>query len=113
MKRVIVILSSTVIMGCTATGVVPMGQDTFMIGRQGSALASTSALKGESFKEASEYCSKSGKAVFIVNTREVPGGFGRLAESEIQFRCLEPGNPALQQSTLQPVPNVVIENRTK
>jgi len=95
------------------TGVVPIGQDTFMVAHQGwISTQSVAGLKAQAFTEANAFCVSQGKSLLPVNTRDTFGVFGRsYPEAEIQFRCLDPNDPELQNPTLQKVPDVLIEKR--
>jgi hypothetical protein len=100
--------------GCGAhTGVVPIGQDTYMVARQGwISTQSVGELKAEAFAEADAFCASKSKSVLPVNTRDTFGVFGRsYPEAEIQFRCLNADDPELRRPTMQKVPDVLIEHR--
>lgn len=99
---------------CAArTGVVPIGQDTYMVARQGwVSTQSVTELKAQAFTEANSFCSSQGKSLQPVTTKETPGVFGRsYPESELQFRCLGGGDEELSRPVPQKMPDVVIENR--
>ena len=102
------------IAGCAGqSGVVPIGQDTFMASKQGwISTQSDSALKADVFREASAYCASKGKQLMPVSTNSRPGVIGRsYPEVEVQFRCLNENDPELRRPTLEPVPNVRIESK--
>src|SRR5690242_11982342 len=49
--------------GCAHTGVVPIGQDTYMVARQGwISTQSVAELKGQVFAEANAFCNSQGKS---------------------------------------------------
>lgn len=54
--------------GCTTTsGVVPMGQDTFVIARTEKGFKGTSAnVKVEALREANQYCQSRGKVMKVI-----------------------------------------------
>lgn len=81
--------------GCaTQTGVIPTGQNTYMVLRQGTGFwASPSTLSAAATKEAAEYCESKGKVIEIIATREAPVGIrpGAYPEGEVRFSCRERG----------------------
>ena len=103
------------ITGCASnSGVIPIGQNTFMVSRQAATgFSGSGKLKGEAFQEASEYCTKIGKYLQVVSTEEAkpPYILGNFPKAEVQFRCLDKNDPELSRPTLKPVPNIVIENK--
>lgn len=95
-----------------SSGVVPMGQDTYMISAQSfTGFSSAGSVKAEIYKEGSAYCVGLGKQFQPVNDHGVDGVPGRaLASAEVQFRCLDKGDPELNRPTMKPIANVRIEN---
>ena len=91
--------------GCAHTGVVPIGQDTYMVARQGwISTQSVAELRGQVFGEANEFCASQGKSLQPIAINDTPGLFGRsYPESEVQFRCLSAGDPELGRPTPQRV----------
>ena len=108
-----VFFSALVGCGAANTGVIPIGQDTFMVSRQGwVATQSVGELKGQAFAEANKYCSLKGQTIQPVNTNATSGVLGRsYPEVEVQFRCLRSDDPELRRPVMQKVPDVVIERR--
>jgi hypothetical protein len=106
--------------GCAHTGVVPIGQDTYMVARQGwISTQSVAELKGQVFAEANAFCISQGKSLQPVTTNDTPGIFGRsYPESAVQFRCLSAGDPELGRPlpqrtvTEQPTTNVAVPGST-
>ncbi len=87
-----------VLLGCTtSSGVVPMGQDTYMISRTEKGFrGSSSKVKAEALKEANEYCAGQGKVLLLTKTDQrdmVP--FKSDAQAEVQFMCLSQGDSRL------------------
>jgi hypothetical protein len=103
------------LVGCASSGPIPVGQDTFMITKQSTTgFHSGSSVKAEIFREANEYCTKTGKQLQPVTDRQVDGVPGRsFANAELVFRCLSQSDSELNRPTPKPVPNVIIENRNK
>ena len=96
------------------TGVVSMGQDTFMIAKQqATGFPGLGNMKAEIIAEASQHCAALGKELQIVSTHETqpPYVLGNYPRSEIQFMCLAAGDRELQRPKLQKAPDTVIEVR--
>ncbi len=109
------LLSVVLIAGCASSGVVPVGQDTFMISKQSSTgYHSAGSVKAEIFSEANSYCLGQGKSLQPVSDQGVDGVPGRsFANAELMFRCLVPGDSGLNRPTRTPVANVRIEQLNK
>lgn len=95
--------------GCSATGVVPMGQDTYMVAKDGSFTTFGGAqVKAELYQEASAFCEKKGKQLMPVREASRDSGYGRYANAELQFRCLDAGDNELHRPTMKSEPDVKI-----
>ena len=84
------VLSAILLAGCaTTSGIVPMGNGTFMISKSEWGIEHTgSSVKADALKEASAYCAGLHNDLEIVNTTQkdmVP--FKSEAQAEIEFRC--------------------------
>src|SRR5215831_4739837 len=97
--RLIVVLA---LAGCPAySGVVPMGQDTFMVSRQAATgFSGLGNLKAEIVQDASQYCANRGKSLQVIDTKEHTG-FGTFPKAEVQFRCLDAKDPELTRPQLK------------
>lgn len=71
MKKIITV-GAIFLAGCASnSGVIPIGQDTFMVSRQAATgFSGSGTLKAEAFQEASQYCEKLGKSLQVVSTHE-------------------------------------------
>ena len=91
---VTVVVIVAALAGCaTASGIVPIGQDTYVIAIPASmGYAWEDAQKADARQRASDYCKNIGKKLVPTNTAEstagVPGGSGRLATDEVEFRFI-------------------------
>jgi len=47
------------------------------------------AQKAKSFEKETEYCQKLHEVMEAISSEEQPGGFGKLASGEVQFRCVD------------------------
>jgi hypothetical protein len=115
--RIFLYATTLLIAGCAAnSGVVPIGQDTYMVSRQAATgFSGMGTLKAEAFREASQYCTGNGKSVQVVNTTEAQPPFilGNFPKAEVQFMCLNKGDADLQRPKLQKGPDTVIETRSR
>ena len=115
MYKLLIVPILLLVTGCASnSGVIPIGQNTFMVSRQAATgFSGSGKLKGEAFQEASEYCTKIGKYLQVVSTEEAkpPYILGNFPKAEVQFRCLDKNDPELSRPTLKPMPNIVIENK--
>jgi hypothetical protein len=104
MKRILV-SSIIVLAGCAInTGVVPIGQDTFMVSRQAATgFSGLGDLKGEAFREANQYCLDQRKSVQVLHASESspPYIFGNFPKAVIQFRCLDANDSELKRAKLR------------
>lgn len=87
--------------GCASdSGVVPMGQGTYMVSHQsGNAFAGAANVKAETLVEANHYCLSHQQEMKVIKTTEAQPPFilGNYPRAEIQFQCLVPNDPRLQQ----------------
>jgi hypothetical protein len=96
------------------TGIVSIGQDTYMIAKQqATGLPGLGNLKAEIIGEASQHCAGLGKELQIVSTQETqpPYVLGNYPRAEVQFMCLAAGDHELQRPRLEKAPDTVIEVR--
>lgn len=93
MKKGICVLVALTISGCAVnSGVVPMGNDTYMVSRQApSGFHGMGKLKAEAMREAYRQCVKTNKAVEVLETIDArpPYIMGNFPKTEIRFRCVD------------------------
>ena len=84
-------LTSLTMIGCAVnSGVVPTGQDTFMVSRQAaSGFSNISGLTPDALNEANQYCTNQQKSLVVTNIKEArpTSGPGDFPRSEVQFIC--------------------------
>lgn len=90
MKLFTIIFSALLVAGCAGvTGVVPLGDNRYMLASHGTmGWSSSGAQKAKVFQDATEFCRNKSKQFEMINTRQVDGGFGKIASAEVEFRCL-------------------------
>lgn len=78
--------------GCAAnSGIVPMGNNTYMVSRQAATgFTGMGTLKAEAMREAYTQCSQTGKAVKVIETIDArpPYILGNFPKTEIRFKCI-------------------------
>lgn len=88
----------------TTSGVVKIGPDTYMVERHATAgWTSDSGLKLDAIKDANAFCGSQKKETLVSGTSDQGATFGNGARAEIQFMCLEQGDPQLKRPMLTPV----------
>ncbi|WP_213062848.1 hypothetical protein [Acinetobacter piscicola] len=90
--KTICMLGLTILSGCAAnSGIVPMGSNTYMVSRQAATgFTGMGTLKAEAMKEAYSECSKTDKAVKVLETIDARPPFilGNFPKTEIRFKCI-------------------------
>jgi hypothetical protein len=94
MKNLFIVVSVTtvasmILAGCGGTtGIVKISEDTYMLAKQDATVWSGSGIKVELYKEANEFCAKTGKKfVQVSNTSVDAVSKQSMAGAEIQFKC--------------------------
>jgi len=93
-------LALAALTACGSTGVVPIGQEIFMISKTSAACGFRSAdgTTAKLYREAGAYCAARKKELLTVSVRGRDGvPFARCASAELEFRCLVPGDSELAQ----------------
>lgn len=85
----VAVLAALTACAVPTTGVIPRGDDTYTVTRQGSsALVTTDSLKTAALQEADAFCTGKGKKFKYMYNKDIPAGaLGRWPESEVLFRC--------------------------
>lgn len=96
MKQRLIVIALAAIAGCASTGIVPTGQDTYMVAKKSAAGVATSGstIKAEIYVEASEYCARTGlvvETITVTSANAIP--FARMPQAELNFRCVPRGDP--------------------
>jgi hypothetical protein len=105
-----VAFAAVLLSGCQSTGVIPMDQDSYMIGKKDGTPGLGVSLnnKAEVYREANDFCRKKGLEVKTLQVTTTPSAPAQLGSTELQFKCVAPGGTA---QPLQKVPDTVIEIR--
>lgn len=89
-RFVLVGFLAAALVGCAGpnTGVVPIGSGVYMASKFGTMLTwSGGSVKADLYREAAEFCAKSGKQVAPLTSSATDSGMATYASAEIQFRC--------------------------
>jgi hypothetical protein len=89
MKSLLAACAALALSACS-TGVVPTGQDTYMIAKKSAAGMFTSGgtVKASLYTEATEYCARDNRVVETItatSANAIP--FARMPQAELNFRC--------------------------
>lgn len=89
-------ISAMMIVGCSSTGVIPMDQDSYMIGKKDGTpgLGESLSNKAEVYREANAFCQAKGLEVSTLRVNTIPAMPARLGSTELQFKCVQPGGTA-------------------
>jgi hypothetical protein len=116
-------VSGFLVAGCQSTGVIPAGQDSYMIGKKDGSpgLGVSLSNKAAVYSEASAFCREKGLEVETLDVTVTPAMPARLGSTELHFKCVPPteaaqavanggGKPA---DALTIVPSDIYEELTK
>src|ERR1700690_629482 len=104
-------LLTLLILGCSSTGPVSIGQDTYMSSNGSGPYTTGSTLLAELYVEGNKFCEGKGLEFQPISEQGVDGApFVRNSNAQIKFRCLPKGDPELSRPTVKPISNVRIES---
>ena len=89
----VTVLITVVFNSCASTGVIPMDQDSYFIGKKDSTpgLGVSYEVKMEVYQEAVAFCNKKGQDVKTLETKTTPARLAQLGSTELRFKCVEKG----------------------
>ncbi|MFH1492144.1 MAG: hypothetical protein ABIE81_02245 [Candidatus Omnitrophota bacterium] len=115
MKKILIVLLCLGLVGCAInSGVVPMGQDTFMVSRQAATgFSGSGKLKAKALQEANEFCENQGKHFQVIHISEAkpPYILTNFPKAEVHFMCLDADDLELKRPRLKKEADTVIEIR--
>ena len=110
MRLLLIPTITLLIAGCSGPGIVPMGRDMYMVAKDGNFTTfGGGAVKAELYQEANAFCENKGKQLMPVKEVSRDSGYGRYANAELQFRCLDVNDPELRRPAMESEPNVKIK----
>jgi hypothetical protein len=93
-RRALPALACLAFVACAShTGVVPLGDDSFMIAKQqATGFPGLGNMKAEIIAEGTSHCAALGKQFELTSAQETqpPYILGNYPRSEVQFRCVAP-----------------------
>lgn len=91
-KKILITIFSSIIVGCAAnSGIVPMGNNTYMVSRQAATgFSGMGTLKADAMKEAYQECQKTNKSISVLEVIDAkpPYILGNFPKTEIRFKCI-------------------------
>ena len=112
MRRSAVFIVVSLVSACQSTGVIPMDQDSFMIGRKDGSpgLGVSLSNKAKVYREANDFCRGKELEVKTLEVNTTPARPGQLGSTELHFKCVAKGGTA---EPLRKGTDAVIEIRKK
>jgi hypothetical protein len=91
MRMNILALAALALAGCASSGVIPTGQNTYMLTAKsaGGLFTNGNAVLANLYKEANAFCEQRGQVVETVDTNAqnaIP--FARMPNAKLDFRCV-------------------------
>jgi hypothetical protein len=89
----VTILVTLIFNSCASTGVIPMDQDSYFIGKKDGSpgLGVSYEVKREVYQEAVDFCNKKGQDVKTLETKTIPAKLAQLGSTELRFKCVKKG----------------------
>jgi hypothetical protein len=89
LKTITIIVCGVVLGSCASTGVIPISNDSFMIGKKDGTpgLGVSLSNQADVYKEANIFCSEKGMQVETLNLIVIPAAPAKLGSTELHFRC--------------------------
>jgi hypothetical protein len=111
-SAVTALIAMSLFSGCTSSGVIPAGPDTYMISAGGAGF-STGGVRARTYRNAQKFCDERGLVFVPVSFDAQEGVYGRrVPTADLVFRALRPGDPEIHRPNLEQ-PNYIqrIQNR--
>jgi len=92
-KIIISSFTFALLTGCASTGVIPMDQDSYMIGKKDGSpgLGVSLSNKAAVYAEANTFCRSKGLEVQTLNVVTTAAAVAQLGSTELHFKCVPPG----------------------
>ena len=112
--RLIPLLPVLLLVGCaSSTGIVPLGQGTYMIAGSQPGFVGTGEVKARLIKQAAAWCAQRNLVMTGVDSTGSDGVYGHnAANADVTFKALPPEQAAQSSPTFIP-PTQVIETRAR
>lgn len=91
--KTVIVLAVLTLTGCSSTGVVSTGSDTYMVAKSGGGPGASGAeISADLYREANAFCAKQKKQFAKISVTEQDNKpFVRLANAKLEFRCVTEG----------------------
>lgn len=88
--RVTGVLLIIALVGCSSTGVIESGADSFIVSKRSAQVGfgEPIAAKADILQQANAHCAKLGKVIERIREESQPSGFGRPGSATLEFRCV-------------------------
>ncbi|MDW7646461.1 MAG: hypothetical protein SCI25_15660 [Desulfuromonadales bacterium] len=95
-RTLIVLFSVMFLASCASTGVIPMSQDSYYIGKKDGSpgLGVSLSNKAQVYKEAHAFCNEKGLELFVLRETVTPSAPARFGSTELHFKCVASGGTA-------------------
>ena len=109
MRFAVVCMAMLALTGCTDTGPIKVGPDTYTISTR-VPFGGPASAKGQALQEANTFCESKGREILLDHVQAsecaLHGGCG---EAEIFFYCLAANDPQLKRPRFSTEPNQKVE----
>jgi len=97
---------------CKSTGVVPLGQNSYYLGKKDGSLGIGVSLENKAavYNEARQFCAKLNLEIKVLKEIVTPAAPARLGSTELEFSCIPLGTLA---TPTEKKPNQIIEKRER
>lgn len=94
MKKLI-LLATISLTACASTGIIPVGKDTYMVSKRSAqaGFGPPVGARADLYKEANEFCAKTGKTLETVKSEMTNSGFAKPGSASLEFRCTAATTP--------------------
>lgn len=92
----IALLFCSLLASCASTGIIPMSQDSYYIGKKDGSPGLGVSLdnKAQVYKEAHIFCNQKNLELLVLRETVTPAAPARLGSTELHFKCVVPGGTA-------------------
>lgn len=107
-----ILLGIIFLVGCKSTGVVPIGQNSYYVGKKDGSPGLGVSLENKAavYKEASQFCAEQNLEIKILKETVTPAAPAKLGSTELEFSCIPLGTLA---TPTEQKPNRIIEKRER
>ncbi len=99
-------------MACKSTGVVPLGQDTYYVGKKDGTPGLGVSLENKTavYSEARQFCEDKGLEIKLLKETVTPAMPAKLSSTELEFSCVPIGS---LETPTEEKPDQIIETRQR